>query len=69
MDRVFEILNPSKISRKASVGNQFTHLSDGHSDFYLNLDPSSMKLQNMCASEALLKARFGIVSDTKSTPI
>ena len=63
MDRLFEKLNPSKIERRAGAGNKFTHLSEGFSDFYINLVPG-MKLWDMCASEALMKARFGIVSNS-----
>ena len=59
---MFEKLNPSQIKRMAGAGNKFTYLSEGLADFYLNLVPG-LKFWDMCASEALIKARYGVVSD------
>ena len=68
MDKVFEKLNPLKVERKREVGSQFTFLTEGLSDFYLNLEPG-MDLCNICASEALMKARFGIVCNSQGYPL
>jgi fructose-1,6-bisphosphatase/inositol monophosphatase family enzyme len=44
------------------------HLTEGHSDFYLNLVPG-LKHWDMCGSEAILAARFGIVTDANMSPL
>jgi 3'-phosphoadenosine 5'-phosphosulfate (PAPS) 3'-phosphatase len=43
-------------------------MCDNRSDFYLNLVPG-FKNWDMCGSEAILSAKFGIVTDAKRGPI
>jgi 3'-phosphoadenosine 5'-phosphosulfate (PAPS) 3'-phosphatase len=43
-------------------------MAEGRSDFYVNLVPG-FKNWDMCGSEAILSARFGIVTDAYSQPL
>lgn len=59
---------PDKVARVAGAGNKFVHLTEGHSNFYLNLVPG-LKHWDMCGSEAIFAARFGIVTDANMSPL
>lgn len=61
-------LEPETVERVAGSGNKFVHLVDNRSDFYINLVPG-FKNWDMCGSEAILAARFGIVTDAFQRPI
>jgi hypothetical protein len=52
----------------AGSGNKFVHLIDQKSDYYINLVPG-FKYWDMCASEALIQAKMGIVTDANSRPL
>lgn len=56
------------MERVAGSGNKFVHLTEGKSDFYINLVPG-FKHWDMCGSEAILAARFGIVTDSLLRPL
>ena len=43
-------------------------MAEGKSDFYINLVPG-FKHWDMCGSEAILAARFGIVTDAHLRPL
>jgi len=43
-------------------------MTDNRSDYYLNFVPG-FKNWDMCGSEAILAARFGIVTDAYRRPI
>ena len=68
MDRVIYSLNPETVERVAGSGNKFVHMTEGKSDFYINLVPG-FKNWDMCGSEAILQSRFGIVTDSSLSPI
>jgi 3'-phosphoadenosine 5'-phosphosulfate (PAPS) 3'-phosphatase len=68
MDSVIESIQPESIERVAGSGNKFVHMVEGNSDFYINLVPG-FKHWDMCGSEAILNARFGIVTDAYSKPL
>ena len=68
LDQVISSVQPDKVARVAGAGNKFVHLTEGHSDFYLNLVPG-LKHWDMCGSEAILAARFGIVTDANMSPL
>ena len=68
MSQIIEQINPRKIEQVAGSGNKFCHISDELSEYYLNLVPG-FKFWDMCASEAIIKSRFGIISDAHSRPI
>jgi 3'-phosphoadenosine 5'-phosphosulfate (PAPS) 3'-phosphatase len=68
MDAIIESVLPDKVERVAGSGNKFVHLVEGHSDFYVNLVPG-FKNWDMCGSEAILAARFGIVTDSNCSPL
>jgi 3'-phosphoadenosine 5'-phosphosulfate (PAPS) 3'-phosphatase len=68
MDKVIESVLPDKVERVAGSGNKFLHMAEGHSDLYLNLVPG-FKHWDMCGSEAILAARFGIVTDAYTSPL
>lgn len=63
MNKIISSLKPSSIERVAGSGNKFIHLVEERSDYYLNLVPG-FKFWDMCASEALIASRFGIVTDS-----
>lgn len=68
MKKIFEMLKPRSIERVAGSGNKFVHLAEEFSEYYLNLVPG-FKYWDMCASEAIINSRFGIVSDSHQRPI
>jgi 3'-phosphoadenosine 5'-phosphosulfate (PAPS) 3'-phosphatase len=68
MDDVISSVLPDKVERVAGAGNKFVHLAEGHSDFYLNLVPG-LKHWDVCGSEAILTARFGIITDAYQSPL
>jgi len=43
-------------------------MAEGRSDFYVNLVPG-FKHWDMCGSEAILAAQFGIVTDAYLSPL
>ena len=65
MNELFEAINPIHISRVAGSGNKIIHLIDKKSDFYINLIPG-FKCWDMCASDALIRAMKGIVTDANN---
>lgn len=62
MNALFEAINPVCVARVAGAGNKAVYLLDQKSDYYLNLVPG-FKYWDMCASEALMLARMGVVTD------
>ena len=68
MRRILDSINPQKIEKVAGSGNKFIHIVEGYSDYYLNLVPG-FKYWDMCASEAIIRARYGLVSDAKRRPL
>ena len=68
LDQVISSVLPDKVARVAGAGNKFVHMTEGQSDFYLNLVPG-LKHWDMCGSEAILAARFGIVTDAYMSPL
>ncbi len=68
MDDIISSVLPDKVERVAGSGNKFVHMVEGHSDFYVNLVPG-LKHWDLCGSEAILAARFGIVTDAYLSPL
>ena len=68
MIEILKSINPEKIEFVAGSANKFVHMVDNKSDFYLNLVPG-FKHWDMCGSEAIFQARYGIVSDAKKRPL
>ena len=68
MKRVFEILKPRSIEKVAGSGNKFIHLVEDLSEYYINLVPG-IKYWDMCASEAIINSRYGLISDSKQRPL
>eukprot|EP00347_Sterkiella_histriomuscorum_P005803 403355212 len=68
MDKLIYGTNPQKIERVAGSANKFVHMVENHSDFYVNLVPG-FKFWDMCGSEAILAARFGILTDAYKRPL
>ena len=67
MGELLQFLSPKNIEKVAGAGNKFAHLVDGLSDFYLNIVPG-IKFWDLCASEAIIKSRFGLVTDFNKRP-
>lgn len=68
MNDVINACNPGNISRVAGAGNKILHMLDQKSDYYMNLVPG-FKYWDMCASEALIQAKMGIVTDANRRPL
>lgn len=68
MNQIIGGLNPQTVERVAGSGNKFVHLTESQSDYYLNFVPG-FKSWDMCGSEAILNARFGIVTDARKRAI
>ena len=68
MNSIIQALLPQSVERVAGSGNKFVHLSENKSDYYLNFVPG-FKNWDMCGSEAILTARFGVVTDAYQRPI
>lgn len=68
MNQLIEACRPINVARVAGSGNKFVHLIDQKSDYYINLVPG-FKYWDMCASEALIQAKMGIVTDANSRPL
>ena len=61
-------MKPKSIEKVAGAGNKFVHLAEEFSDYYINLVPG-FKSWDMCASEAIINSKMGIVSDSRKSPI
>jgi 3'-phosphoadenosine 5'-phosphosulfate (PAPS) 3'-phosphatase len=61
-------VRPSKIEKVAGSGNKFIHMAEDLSEYYLNFVPG-FKNWDMCASEAIIASRFGIVTNAKKQPL
>ena len=68
MQRILKSINPYSIERVAGSANKFIHLVEEISDFYLNFIPG-FKYWDMCASEAIMKSRLGLVTDARAKPL
>lgn len=68
MNDVIKACRPSNISRVAGSGNKIINLLDQKADYYINLVPG-FKYWDMCASEALIQAKMGIVTDANQKPL
>ncbi len=68
MNELIDACKPVNIARVAGSGNKFIHILDQKSDYYINLVPG-FKYWDMCASEALIQARMGIVTDAGGRPL
>lgn len=62
MDSILSHFSPTSIERVAGAGNKFVHLVTGKSDLYLNF-VRGLKLWDTCAGDALIKARFGVMTN------
>ena len=63
MKEIIAQVRPQRVEKVPGCGNKFTHLADGRSEYYINLVPG-IKHWDMCASEAVLNSRMGLVSDS-----
>jgi len=68
MNQLIDSCRPINVARVAGSGNKIVHLIDQKSDYYINLVPG-FKYWDMCASEALIQAKMGIVTDANSRPL
>lgn len=68
MNKLINAVRPRRIDRVAGSGNKFIHLVEENSDYYLNFVPG-FKFWDMCASEALMMSRHGLVTNANKGPI
>jgi 3'(2'), 5'-bisphosphate nucleotidase len=59
---VLKLLQPNITLRIGGAGNKCVQILDDQADFLIHT-VKSMKFWDMCAAEALMKARFGIITD------
>ena len=62
MQECLDQLKPSVNIRVGGAGNKAVHMLDGNADALVHV-VKGIKYWDMCASEALMKARFGIVTN------
>ena len=62
MQKVIEKLQPTVNIRLGGAGNKALFLLDENADILLHMT-KGIKFWDMCAAEALMRARFGIVTD------
>ena len=63
MNKVIANFKPSKVVVVPGAGNKFVHMATGKSSLYLNF-VRGLKLWDTCAGDALLKSRFGTMTNT-----
>ena len=68
MNDLINACKPINVSRVAGAGNKIVYMLDSKADYYINLVPG-FKYWDMCASEALIQAKMGIVTDANSRPL
>ena len=68
MSELIQALNPVTVAKVAGSGNKIIYLLDQKADCYINLVPG-FKYWDMCASEALIQAKMGIVTDAHQRPL
>ena len=68
MDELFKAVDPVSIGRVAGAGNKIVQMLDSKYDYYVNFVPG-FKYWDMCASEALIEAKMGIVVDAAGKPL
>jgi 3'-phosphoadenosine 5'-phosphosulfate (PAPS) 3'-phosphatase len=68
MKDIINAIRPMNIAKVAGSGNKIIYLIDSKADCYLNLVPG-FKYWDMCASEALIQAKMGIVTDAYKKPL
>ena len=64
MNKLFDAIQPISVARVAGSGNKTVYLLDQKADYYINLVPG-FKYWDMCASEALMLSRMGVVTDAR----
>lgn len=68
IEKVLKLLAPSINIRIGGAGNKAVYILDDYADYLIHT-VKSMKYWDMCASEALMKAKYGIVTDKNKNPI
>ena len=68
IDEVLGLLKPSINVRIGGAGNKAVHILDEYTDYMIHT-VKSMKYWDMCAAEALMRGRFGVVTDKDKKPI
>lgn len=62
MSKVWEHLKPSVNIRIGGAGNKAIYMLDDNADFFVHV-VRGIKFWDMCAAEALIRGRFGIMTD------
>lgn len=68
MNELINACRPINVAKVAGSGNKIINILDQKSDYYINLVPG-FKYWDMCASEALIQAKMGIVTDANQRPL
>lgn len=68
MQNVLSKLEPSVLMRMLGAGNKAVNMLDEYGDIFIHV-VKGIKFWDMCAPEALVRARFGIMTDKDKKPI
>lgn len=68
MNEIYDAMNSVNVTRVAGAGNKFVYLLDQKADTYINLVPG-FKYWDLCAGEALIQSRMGVLTDAKGLPV
>ena len=68
MDELLMALDPINVARVPGAGNKIVYMLDQLADYYINLVPG-LKYWDMCASEALIEAKMGVVTAADGQPL
>lgn len=68
IEKALELLKPNVTMRIGGAGNKSLYILDNKADYLVHL-VKSMKYWDVCAVEALIRGRFGVVTDKDMQPI
>jgi 3'-phosphoadenosine 5'-phosphosulfate (PAPS) 3'-phosphatase len=68
VEKAIELLKPNVTMRIGGSGNKCLYILDNKADYLIHT-VKSMKYWDVCANEALVRGRFGVVTDKDKKPI
>ncbi len=68
VEKALDLLKPNVTMRIGGSGNKCLNILDNKADYLIHT-VKSMKYWDVCAVEALIRGRFGVVTDKDQKPI
>jgi len=68
MNEIYEAMQTVNVARVAGSGNKWVYMLDQKADAYINMVPG-LKFWDLCAGEALLQSRMGVLTDASGNAI